>query len=79
MSTREPGMYDHLNDNPSDSVQVTLTMQELVTKVRTLNYGEQRFLSELLKQRKESKAYREYKEYREHTAYLEEMLLKGYY
>lgn len=45
-----PGFYDHLNE--TDPPAIALTMEQLVSMVRTMNYGTHRFLSELLKQRR---------------------------
>lgn len=72
-----PGMYDHLNE--SDPVRMPGTMADLVRGVRERNYGEHRFLSELLRQREASPEEKEFAKHRLHTAMLRQMLEHGYY
>ncbi len=67
--------YRHLDKE--DKVPFSIT--EAVTAVRNLNYGEQRFLAELVKQREESTDYQKYEQFREHTALLRKLLESGYY
>lgn len=68
-------MYRHLDNN--DKVQFSI--KDTVTAIRKLNYGEQRFLAELVKQREESSDYEKYDEFRQHTALLRKLLESGYY
>jgi hypothetical protein len=74
---RTIGMYSHLDKK--DTLSVELTMQQLVAKIVKMNYGEHRFLSELVIQRKASPEYEKYEEFRKHTAWLEALLTDGYY
>lgn len=71
------GMYDHLNE--SDPVQMPGTMSDLVRCVMDRNYGEHRFLSELVRQRKADPYYKDAGQFREHTDALEALLNAGYF
>jgi hypothetical protein len=75
--SRHAGMYDHLNAD--DPPVIPLTMSALVKRIREMNYGEHRFLSELLKQREASRDDERDPEHRAHTALLRTMLQNGYY
>ena len=68
-------MYRHLDKD--DKMQFSMT--ETVTAIRKMNYGEQRLLAELVKQREESEDFDKYEEFREHTALLRKLLESGYY
>jgi hypothetical protein len=46
-----PGMYDHLDQ--TDPPTITLSMEELARKIEGMNYGTHRFLSALIRARKE--------------------------
>jgi hypothetical protein len=72
----KPDTYIHLED--SDPLTIPSSMKEMVAIIRKMNYGEHRFLSELLRQRKAS-SEQAYEEFRRHTALLEQLLLEGYY
>lgn len=70
------GQYDHLNE--TDPPQIPLTMKALVALIRKMNYGQQRFLSELVRQR-ETSDDEKYPQSRKHTAMLRELLEKGFF
>jgi len=71
-----PGTYDHLD--LTDPLRIQLPMRDLVERVRALNYGEHRFLSELLRQRRAS-ADDGNEQHRRHTDLLEELLHQGFF
>jgi hypothetical protein len=71
------GMYEHLDKEGPFTIDVP--MKDLVQKIRSMNYGEQRFLSELVKQRMCSDDYVRYAEYREHTKLLHQLIEKGFF
>jgi hypothetical protein len=77
------GMYDHLDS--SYPMSVTMSMRDLADKVAGVNYGWQRLLSELVRQRKRSPYYADPKasgvarEYRDHTDRLEALLEDGFF
>ena len=77
------GMYDHLEN--TDPMVVTMSMRDLADKVARVNYGWQRLLSELVRQRKRSPYYADPKssnvncEYRDHTDRLEALLEDGFF
>jgi hypothetical protein len=72
------GLYDHLND--SDPSDIPCTMPALVHRVRGMNYGTHRFLSELVRQREASVEEERSPEHRAHTALLRALLdEKGFY
>ncbi len=71
------GMYDHLNRE--DYFKLHLGIPSVVESVRSMNYGEHRFLSELVRQRKADERYAKYPEFKHHTDMLETLLNEGYY
>jgi hypothetical protein len=71
------GMYDHLDS--SEPISVTVSMRDLADKVAGVNYGWQRLLSELVRQRKRSPYYADPSEYRDHTDRLETLLEDGFF
>lgn len=74
------GQYDHLDDPKYNPVQIRLPIPQLVEIVRTTNYGEHRFLSELVRQRETSDDYKQHDEYRRHTVLLRKLIEEdGYY
>lgn len=73
----QPGRYDHLEEK--DPLQITITMADMVARIRKLNYGEHRLLSELIRQREASVEETKYEEHRRHTALLRAVLEAGYY
>ena len=73
----KPGYYDHLNE--TDPVQIELSMEQLVSIVMKMNYGQQRFLSELLRQRKISHHSEINLLYRDYNNLLEDLLKKGFF
>lgn len=67
--------YRHLDSDDEIPFSITNT----VTLIRSLNYGEQRLLSEIVKQRENSLSYKRYVRYREHTEQLKKLLEEGWH
>jgi len=72
------GMYDHLNKE-GGHFELHVSMCSVVDIVRRMNYGEHRFLSELIRQRKSDENYKTNTEFKQHTDMLEQLLNDGYY
>ena len=70
-----PGYYDHLND--SNPITTTIPMERLVSLVGKSNYGVHRFLSELLRQRREKEVDASY--LKPYNDTLEKLLLDGFF
>lgn len=66
--------YKHLNEDD----RVKFSIPETAKIVYGLNYGQQRFLNELLKLR-ESSEQMKFKSFAEHTKQLRELLENGWY
>ncbi len=64
------GDYAHLNETD----KVSFSIPEIAKTVFNLNYGQRRFLIELLKLREAHTEYMEYGDYRKYTQQLREML-----
>jgi len=77
MDVKMIGMYDHLNKD--SNFEVSLGICHVVETIRRMNYGEHRFLSELVRQRKADEKYTKYPEFKHHTDMLESLLNEGYY
>jgi hypothetical protein len=71
------GMYDHLE--AGDGLAIPVPMQDLAKRVCSLNYGQQRLLSAIVRERKANPHYKEYPQYREHTDRLEALLEDGFF
>jgi len=71
----EPDFYRGLEE--TDPPTIVLSMAQLVSLVMQMNYGQHRFLSELIRQRLTGKTNIWYLE--EHTAMLEDVLNKGFF
>ena len=72
---RNINMYAHLNEQD----QVPFSIPDTVKTVESLNYGSQRFLSELVLLREKSPDYQKYESFQKHTQELRELLEKGWY
>jgi len=71
----EPDFYRGLEE--TDPPTIVLSMAQLVSLVMQMNYGQHRFLSELIRQRQATPTNIWYLE--EHTAMLEDVLNKGFF
>jgi hypothetical protein len=78
MSATLVGMYDHLNTGDGH-FQLSLSMCSVVETVRRMNFGEHRFMSELIRQRKADPLYKKDTEFRINTDKLEQLVNEGYY
>ena len=67
-------MYEHLNADD----KVSFSIPETAKKVTELNYGTQRFLSEIVKIREASDDMK-YSQFKQHTQQLRELLEAGWY
>ncbi len=74
--TKLIGMHDHLNRENYFRLEISLT--QVVEVVRRMNFGEHRFMSELVRQRKTDPQYKNYSEFKKHTDMLEEILEAGF-
>jgi hypothetical protein len=77
MATNLVGMYDHLNKG--DHWQLNLSITTVAELVRKMNFGEHRFLSELIRQRKADPLYKGDSEFKLNTDKLEQLINEGYY
>lgn len=66
--------YEHLNKD--DKVQFSIP--DTAKAVKSMNYGQQRFLAALVKLR-EADENMKYEEYRKHTQQLRQLLESGWY
>ena len=71
---RNIDMYKHLNEDD----KVKFSIPEVAAQVMSLNYGTQRFLSEIVKNR-EASSDMKYAEFKKHTQQLRELLESGWY
>ena len=78
MAANLVGMYDHLNTGDGHW-QLNLHVCQVVELVRKMNYGEHRFMSELIRQRKADPLYKTDSEFKQNTDRLEELINDGYY
>lgn len=69
------GMYKHLNQDDT----VPFSIPETAKTVLSLNYGAQRFLSEIVEQRKADERYERLDNFKRRTDQLEELLNDGWY
>lgn len=76
-NTKMIGMYDE--HNKTDHFKLELGLCSVVEFTRRMKYGEQRFLSELVRQRKADPLYNSCTEFRNNTTMLEELLEAGFY
>jgi hypothetical protein len=71
------GMYDHLEE--TDPINATISMAELASCLCRLNYGQQRLLSAIVRERKKNPYYGEPGRFRDHTDALEALLEGGFF
>jgi hypothetical protein len=57
---------------------VSFSIEEMVKRVESLNYGSQRFLSELVNLREKSPDYQKYDDFAKHTQKLRKLLENGW-
>lgn len=76
MATKLIGMHDDANKD--DYFKLHLSMCSVVETVRRMNFGEHRFLSELVRQRKADEQYKPASEFKKNTDALEALLNDGF-
>jgi hypothetical protein len=76
-NARMIGMHDE--HNADDPFKLELSITALVQATRRMKYGEHRFLSELVRQRKKDPLYKSSTEFKNHTDMLEELLEAGFF
>jgi len=67
--------YRHLDKED----KISFSMTDTVRKIRKLNYGDQRLLAELVKQREESEDFLKYEHFRKSTILLRTLLENGFF
>lgn len=74
------GFYHDLDNEPDDQFSISLPMKDVVSHIMSLNYGQHRFVSELVLQRRESRYYhRDYGDYIKYTEMLADLLTAGFF